>query len=245
MALFVVISCCGGRARNTDRSTLRRRRRLLSRPWPFGARRNRSERLQGHDNRIRLVILCGAGVGVHAHSNHPPSRTLPAKPAAPVPGISFVRGIVCGSYPSLLTVTAMSAFRLAWTTQGVTQAVGMSSPDISAVAPEGVVEIEMFSVVTRVTDAQPAHSSASAAAKNSLIMELVPHPANNFTQPAAEGKWRYPNRMIVVNEGDGELGPDRPFRQDHPRTLPSLFKLIRGIVRGTDSPCPARAQHMK
>jgi hypothetical protein len=49
----------------------------------------------------------------------------------------------------------MSALRFAWTTQGVTQAVGMSSPDISAVAPAGVLDIEIFSVVPRVTDAQP------------------------------------------------------------------------------------------
>jgi hypothetical protein len=30
-----------------------------------------------------------------------------------------------------------------------------------------------------------------------------------------------------------------------PRALPSLFKLIRGIVREIDSPRPNRAQHMK
>jgi hypothetical protein len=61
----------------------------------------------------------------------------------------------------------MSAFRFATTTQGVTQAVGISSPDISAVAPAGVVAIEMFSVVPRVTDAQPTHGNAIAAAKQS------------------------------------------------------------------------------
>jgi hypothetical protein len=50
--------------------------------------------------------------------------------------------------------------------------VGLSSPDNSAVAPAGVVEIEIFSVVPRVTDAQPTHGSARAAAKSSLIMGL-------------------------------------------------------------------------
>src|SRR5450756_3119820 len=102
---------------------------------------------------------------------NPPARRLPANPAAPVPGTSLVSGITCGSYPSLLMATVMSAFRLAWTTQGVTQAVGISSPDISAVAPAGVVAIEMFSVVHRTTDAQPTQGSASAAANSRLIME--------------------------------------------------------------------------
>jgi hypothetical protein len=70
----------------------------------------------------------------------------------------------------------MSAFRFAWTAQGVTQAVGISSPDISAVAPDGDVAMEMFSVVPRVTDAQPTHGSASATAKSSLIMDCPPSP---------------------------------------------------------------------
>ncbi|MBR1189665.1 hypothetical protein JQ558_12460 [Bradyrhizobium sp. AUGA SZCCT0160] len=68
----------------------------------------------------------------------------------------------------------MSALRLAWTTHGVTQAVGTSSPDISAVAPAGVLEMEIFSVVPRVTDAQPTQGSAIAAAKTSLIIDYFP-----------------------------------------------------------------------
>jgi hypothetical protein len=63
---------------------------------------------------------------------------------------------------------------LAWTTHGVTQAVGISSPDISAIAPAGVLEMEMFSVVPRVTDAQPTHGAAIAAAKSSLIIDYFP-----------------------------------------------------------------------
>src|SRR4051812_9375741 len=69
-------------------------------------------------------------------------------------------------------VTVMSALRLATTTQGVTQVVGLSSPDSSAVAPEGVDIIEIFSVVPRDTDAQPMHGSTSAAATNTLIIFL-------------------------------------------------------------------------
>jgi hypothetical protein len=79
----------------------------------------------------------------------------------------------------------MSALRFACTTHGVTQAVGISRPDISAVAPAGVVEIEMFSVVPRVTDAQPKHGKAIAADNNNLITEAPP-PAKPFTQPQRE-----------------------------------------------------------
>jgi hypothetical protein len=77
----------------------------------------------------------------------------------------------------------MSAFRFAWTTQGVTQAVGISSPDISAVAPAGVVAMEIFSVVPRVTDAQPTHGTAIAAAKTSLIIRLSPADQNDCRNP--------------------------------------------------------------
>jgi hypothetical protein len=82
--------------------------------------------------------------------------------------------MICGSYPSLLMVTVMSALRFAWTTQGVTQAAGLSSPEISAVAPAGVVAMEIFSVVPRVTDAQPRHGNTIAAAKSSLIIDRSP-----------------------------------------------------------------------
>jgi hypothetical protein len=71
-------------------------------------------------------------------------------------------------------VTVRSALRFAWTTQGVTQAVGLSSPEISAVAPAGVVAMEIFSVVPRVTDAQPRHGNTIAAAKSSLIIDRSP-----------------------------------------------------------------------
>ena len=95
----------------------------------------------------------------------------------------MVSGITCGSYPSLLTVTVMSALRLATTTHGVTQAVGLSSPDSSAVAPAGVLEMEIFSVVPRVTDAQPTHGAAIAAASTSLMIIYSPLPAKIFGQP--------------------------------------------------------------
>ena len=105
------------------------------------------------------------------------------------PGISLVSGTTCGSYPSLLTVTVMSALRLATTTQGVTQAVGLSSPDNSAVAPGGVDAIEMFSVVPRVTDAQPTHGNATAAANSSPDHWIFsPSPPKIFAQPQRESK---------------------------------------------------------
>lgn len=129
----------------------------------------------------------------------PPSRTLPAKPAAPEPGISLVSGMTCVSYPSLLTVTVISALRFAMTTQGVTQAVGLSSPDISAVAPAGVDEIEMFSVVPRVTEAQPIHGDAIAAANSNLIIGYFPRPRKLFTQPQRESKGTLATASGIVN----------------------------------------------
>src|SRR5829696_1987537 len=111
----------------------------------------------------------------------PPRMTLPAKPAAPVGGTSLISGITCGSYPSLLMVTVISALRLATTTQGVTQEVGLLSPDNSAVAPGGVDTIEIFSVVPREIDAQPQHGSTSAAAnRNLIIRQIPPSPAESF-----------------------------------------------------------------
>jgi hypothetical protein len=64
---------------------------------------------------------------------------------------------------------------LTWTTHGVTQAVGLSRPETSAVAPGGVDAMEMLSVVPRVADAQPRHGVTIAAANNSLmIIDLSP-----------------------------------------------------------------------
>jgi hypothetical protein len=82
-------------------------------------------------------------------------------------------------------VTVMSALRLATTTHGVTQLVGASSPETSATAPEGVLEIEMFSVVPRVTDAQPTHGTISAATQNNLITEFSP--CADYDHPATSG----------------------------------------------------------
>jgi hypothetical protein len=141
----------------------------------------------------------------------------------------------------------MSALRFAWTTQGVTQAVGASSPEISAVAPEGVVAIEIFSVVPRVTDAQPTHGSAIAAAKSSLIIGFPPAPTYAYTQPASEIKETLATMLTGRN-----CWLFRRFHPVPPRlrfqpspSQPSLFKLIHGIVRGTDSPPALYAQNMK
>src|ERR1700747_2877090 len=49
----------------------------------------------------------------------------------------------------------MSADRLATIAQGVVHVVGTSSPDMVASAPARVDAMLMFSVVPRVTDAQP------------------------------------------------------------------------------------------
>jgi hypothetical protein len=142
------------------------------------------------------VILRRAGGGIDAHAIKPPARRFPANPAAPEPGISLVSAIICGSYPSLLIVTVISALRFAWTTQGVTQAVGMSSPEISAVAPAGVVAMEIFSVVPRVTDAQPIHGNTIAAAKSNLIIGCPPIEPSRNHRVKARARSR-PRRGIV------------------------------------------------
>jgi hypothetical protein len=68
----------------------------------------------------------------------------------------------------------------------VTQAVGLSRPETSAVAPGGVDTIEMLSVVPRVADAQPRHGVTIAAAKSSLmIIDFVP-PRGTFMQLSRE-----------------------------------------------------------
>ena len=67
----------------------------------------------------------------------------------------------------------MSALRFTITAQGVTQAVGTSNPAMSACAPEGVDEIDKFSVVPRVTDAQPPNEAASTTIPRKRI-ELIP-----------------------------------------------------------------------
>jgi len=80
----------------------------------------------------------------------------------------------------------ISAFRLATTAQGVTQAVGTSSPDMTASAPEGVDEMLMFSVVPRVTDAQTPTRAHSA--KIPRLRILSPQPDAIEAQPESEGK---------------------------------------------------------
>jgi hypothetical protein len=55
--------------------------------------------------------------------------------------------------------------------------------------------MEMFSVVPRVTDAQPTHGTASAATNSNLIIGFFPLPTATFTQPKAEGKFGHPDRF--------------------------------------------------
>ena len=70
----------------------------------------------------------------------------------------------------------MSALRFATTEQGVVQVVGTSSPLMTASAPEGVDEMAIFSVVPRVTDAQPPSRTLSVTIPK-IRMELPPFAA--------------------------------------------------------------------
>ena len=58
--------------------------------------------------------------------------------------------------------------------QGVVQVVGTSRPDIVASAPDGVDAMLMFSVVPRVTDAQPPSVAAIATIPNTRMNKRLP-----------------------------------------------------------------------
>jgi hypothetical protein len=58
-----------------------------------------------------------------------------------------------------------------------------------------VLEIEMFSVVPRVTDAQPQHGTAIAAANTSLIIGLFPR---RRTIHATSGRKQHATRDYVA-----------------------------------------------
>jgi hypothetical protein len=105
----------------------------------------------------------------------PPSSRFPAKPAAPVAGISLVNCTTWGSNPGFWMVMEILALRLATTAQGVMQVIGASSPEMMASAPEGVDETLMVSVVPRATDAQPP-STAQAAKTPKTRIFLSPQP---------------------------------------------------------------------
>lgn len=81
----------------------------------------------------------------------------------------------------------MSAFRLTTTAQGVVQVVGTSRPLTTASTPEGVDEMLMFSVVPRVTDAQPPSMTLSATIPNER-MKCPLFPVATEAQPEREGK---------------------------------------------------------
>lgn len=80
----------------------------------------------------------------------------------------------------------MSAFRLTTTAQGVVQVVGTSNPLTMASTPEGVDEMLIFSVVPRVTDAQPPSMTPSVAIPNER-MKCPLFPGTNEAQPEREG----------------------------------------------------------
>jgi len=104
------------------------------------------------------VIQRRTGGRIDAHADQPAKQKVAREARGPCARNFLVRGMICGSYPSLLTVTVMSALRLATTTHGVTQVVGTSSPETSAVAPDGVLEMEMFSSFR----ASPTHNQHTA-----------------------------------------------------------------------------------
>ena len=80
----------------------------------------------------------------------------------------------------------MSALRLTTTAQGVVQVVGTSIPLTIASTPDGVDEMLIFSIVPRVTDAQPPSMTLSATIPNER-MKCPLFPGANEAQPEREG----------------------------------------------------------
>jgi hypothetical protein len=80
----------------------------------------------------------------------------------------------------------MSALRLTTTEQGVVQVVGTSIPLTIASTPDGVDEMLIFSVVPRVTDAQPHSMTLSATIPNDR-MKCPLFPDAIEAQPQREG----------------------------------------------------------
>jgi hypothetical protein len=79
----------------------------------------------------------------------------------------------------LAKLMEISAERLATMAHGVMQAVGTSRPETVASTPEGVDVMLMFSVVPRVTDAQPPSAAASATIQTRRIPEISPKPGRS------------------------------------------------------------------
>jgi len=94
----------------------------------------------------------------------------------------------------------------------------MSRPDISAVAPGGALEMEMFSVVPRVTDAQPRHGITVAAANASLIIGIFPLPVQIFTQPQHESKRMLASTLGILNGAP----PRAELRRERKALLPAV-----------------------
>ena len=115
----------------------------------------------------------------------PPAMTLPANPAAPVAGTSLVNVTTSVSKPGFAKEIEMSADRFATIAHGVTHAVGTSSPEIVASAPDGVDAMLMFSVVPRVIDAHPPSMAASATIPQ-IRINKIPKPDCIQQQPEDE-----------------------------------------------------------
>jgi len=78
--------------------------------------------------------------------------------------------------------------------------------------------MEMFSVVPRVTDAQPRHGIAVAAANASLIIGIFPLPVQIFTQPQRERNSMLASTLWILNGAP----PRTELRRERKALLPAV-----------------------
>ena len=129
------------------------------------------------------MILRRAGSGIHAHADQAAGQKVACESRGSGARNLLRKGDDLWLISLLVDRNDDVGVTLYLNDAGVMQAVGISSPEISAVAPAGVVAIEIFSVVPRVTDAQPRHGITIAATTSSLIIGSFPPPTATLSQP--------------------------------------------------------------
>jgi hypothetical protein len=144
------------------------------------------------------VVLRRTRDGIHAHADQAARQNIARESRRSGAGNFLGQRDNLRLIPLLVDGNGDVGVALCLYTQGVTQAVGISSPEMSAVAPAGVVAMEMFSVVPRVTDAPPKHGSTIAVAKSEHRPSVLARPLRTA-------------RSLIIG-----LSPPRPPKPSQP-----------------------------